>query len=79
VVILGSPKTAGHSPKARLVVTTTEVCSLEPADEVEEELAAGLGEGEVAEFVEHNEVHSAEMVDETWSSRQISLSDRPRT
>ena len=49
VVILGSPKTAGHSPKARLVVTTTEVCLVEPADEVEEQLAAGLGEGEVAE------------------------------
>ncbi len=27
VVILASPKTVGHSPKARLVVTTTEVCS----------------------------------------------------
>ena len=27
VVILGSPKTAGHSPKARLVVTMTEVRS----------------------------------------------------
>ena len=27
VVILASPKTEGHSPKARLVVTITEVCS----------------------------------------------------
>ena len=27
VVILGSPKTLGHSPKARLVVTTSEVRS----------------------------------------------------
>jgi hypothetical protein len=27
VVILGSPKTVGHSPKARFVVTMTEVCS----------------------------------------------------
>ena len=27
VVILASPNTLGHSPKARLVVTTIEVCS----------------------------------------------------
>src|ERR1700736_1377150 len=27
VVILASPNTLGHSPKARLVVTMTEVCS----------------------------------------------------
>jgi hypothetical protein len=27
VVILASPNTLGHSPKARLVVTITEVCS----------------------------------------------------
>jgi hypothetical protein len=27
MVILASPNTLGHSPKARLVVTMTEVCS----------------------------------------------------
>ena len=41
MVILASPKTLGHSPKARLVVTMIEVRS---SDEVEQELAAGLSE-----------------------------------
>ena len=31
---------------------------VEPADEVEQELAAGLGEGQIAEFVEDDEVHA---------------------
>ena len=50
VVILASLKTLGHSPKARFVVT--------PADEVKQELPAGLGEGQIAEFVEDDEVHA---------------------
>jgi hypothetical protein len=40
--------TLGHSPKARLVVTMTEV----PADEVEQELATGLSERQITEFIE---------------------------
>ena len=35
---------------------------VEPADEVEEQLAAGLGEGEVTELAEDDEVHAAEVV-----------------
>ena len=35
---------------------------VEPADEMEEELAAGLGEGQIAEFVENDEVHAGEMI-----------------
>ena len=35
---------------------------VEPADQVKEELAAGLGEGEIAEFVEHDEVDAGEVV-----------------
>ena len=35
---------------------------VELADEVEQELAARLREGQVAEFVEHHEVESGEMV-----------------
>ena len=31
---------------------------VKPADEVEQELAAGLGEGQIAEFVENDEVHT---------------------
>ena len=35
---------------------------VEAADEVEQQLPAGLGEGQVAEFVEHHEVETAEQV-----------------
>lgn len=35
---------------------------VEPADQVEEQLAAGLCEGQIAEFVEDDEVHAGEIV-----------------
>src|SRR5208282_4289168 len=35
---------------------------VEPADEVEEELSAGLGEWQIAELVENDEVHAGEIV-----------------
>jgi hypothetical protein len=38
---------------------------VEPADEVEQELAAGLSEREVAELVEDDEVHSGQMLGDT--------------
>jgi hypothetical protein len=62
VVIFGSPKTAGHSPKARLGGDDDGGLLVEAADEVEEQLAAGLGEGQVAELVEDDEVHAAEVI-----------------
>jgi Bacterial extracellular solute-binding protein, family 7 len=34
---------------------------IEPADEVEEKLATGLGEGQIAEFIQHDEVHPGQM------------------
>ena len=37
---------------------------VEPADEVEEELAAGLSEGQIAEFIENDEVHAGQMIGE---------------
>src|SRR5262249_18658406 len=37
---------------------------VEAADEVEQELAAGLGEGQIAEFIEDDEVHAGEMIGE---------------
>ena len=37
---------------------------VEPADEVEQELAAGLSEGQIAEFVEDDEVHAGQMIGE---------------
>ena len=38
---------------------------VKPADEVEQELAAGLGEGQIAEFIEDDEVHAGQMIGET--------------
>ena len=35
---------------------------VEAADQVEQQLAAGLGERQIAEFVEHDEVHAAEIL-----------------
>ena len=35
---------------------------VEPADQVKEQLATGLGEGEIAEFVEHDEVEPGEVI-----------------
>ena len=37
---------------------------VEPTDEMEEELAAGLGEGQIAEFIEDDEVHAGEVIGE---------------
>ena len=37
---------------------------VEPADEVEQELAAGLGERQIAEFVEDHEVEAREIIGE---------------
>ena len=37
---------------------------VEPADEVEQELAAGLGEGQIAEFVEDQEVEAGQVIGE---------------
>jgi hypothetical protein len=62
-VVIGSPNTLGHSPKARLVVTMIEV-RLETADQVEQQLPAGLREGEIAEFVEDHEVEAREIIGE---------------
>ena len=37
---------------------------VEPADQVEEQLAAGLGEGQITEFVEDDKVHAGEVIGE---------------
>ena len=37
---------------------------VEPADEVEQKLAAGLSERQIAEFVEDDEVHAGQMIGE---------------
>ena len=37
---------------------------VEQADEVEEKLSAGLGEGQTAEFVEDDEIHAGQVIGE---------------
>ena len=37
---------------------------VEPADEVEQELSAGLGEGQITKFIEDDEVHAGQMIGE---------------
>ena len=50
---------------------------VEPADEVEQELAAGLGEGQIAEFIEDDEVHAGEMIGEPTLPSVASLGLEP--
>ena len=40
------------------------VALVEPADEMEQQLTAGLGEGEITEFVEDHEVEAREIIGE---------------
>ena len=46
---------------------------VEPADEVEQELAAGLSERQVAEFIEDDEVHPGQMLGDTTLSSVAGL------
>ena len=62
MVILASPNTVGHSPKVGLVVTMTELGLVEPADQVEQQLATSLGERQIAELVEDDEVEATKMI-----------------
>jgi len=63
VIILASPNTLGHSPKARLVVTITEARS-QTRLRIERKLSAGLGKGQISEFVQNDEVHLGQMLGE---------------
>ena len=62
MVILASPKTLGHSPKGEVRGDDDRGALVEATDEVEQQLAAGLGEGQIAEFVEDKEVEAAKQV-----------------
>lgn len=64
VVIFASPKTAGHSPKARFAVDDDRGAFVEAADEVEEKLAAGLGERQIYQIVYDDEVEHGDKVGE---------------
>jgi hypothetical protein len=65
VVIFGSPNTLGHSAEGEIGGDQNRGALVEPADEVEEELAAGLGERQLAELIEDGEVHAGEIIGDT--------------
>src|SRR5918994_214594 len=50
---------------------------IEAADQVEQELAAGLGKGQIAELVENDEVHAGEVVGETALAAGAGLGVEP--
>ena len=53
---LGVPEHAGPFAEGQVCGDDDRGVLVEPADEMEQELAAGLGEGQIAEFVEDDEV-----------------------
>ena len=53
---MGSPKTLGHFSEGEIGGDEDRGALIEPADQMEEELTAGLGEGQIVEFVEDDEV-----------------------
>jgi len=64
VVILASVNALGHSPNDRLRGDKDRGAIVEAADEVEQQLAAGLGERQIAEFVENDEVRPSQVIGE---------------
>jgi hypothetical protein len=50
---------------------------VKPADQVEEKLPAGLGEGQIAELVQHDKVESGQIIRmRPWRPARVSLSSR---
>ena len=48
---------------------------VEPADEMEQQLAAGLSEGQIAEFIENDEVEPGQVIGDTaLSAVRVSVS-----
>ena len=61
---LGIAKDARPFPEGKIGGDDDRRTLVEPADQMEQELAAGLGEGQIAEFIEDNEVHAGQMISE---------------
>ena len=64
IVLLASLKTLGHSPNDSLAVTMTEVRSYSRLMRWNKQLATRLGERQIAEFVEDEEVHAGQVIGE---------------
>ena len=50
---------------------------VEPADQMKEQVSAGLGEGQITQFVEHDEVEAAEIVGQTSLPASAGLTFQP--
>src|SRR5512134_1136374 len=50
---------------------------VEPADQMKEQLPAGLGEGQIAQFVKHDEVETEEIIAETSLTAGAGLAFQP--
>ena len=61
---LGVAKNTGPIAKGQIGGDDDGSAFVQPADEVKQQLAAGLGEGQVAEFIENDEVHAREIFSE---------------
>src|SRR5207245_8531969 len=61
---LGVAKYTGPIAKGQIGGDDDRGALVEPADQMKEQLAAGLSEGQVAELVENNEVHAGEIFGE---------------
>ena len=61
---LGVAKHTGPIAKGQIGGDDDGSALVEPADQMKEQLAAGLSEGQVAEFVENDEVHAREIFGE---------------
>ena len=62
---LGVAKHAGPFAERKVGGDDDGRALIEPADQMEQQLAAGLGERQVAEFVEDDEVHPGQMLGDT--------------
>jgi hypothetical protein len=61
---LGIAEDAWPFPEGKIGGDDDRSALVEPADQMEQELAAGLGEGQVTEFIEDNEAHAGQMISE---------------
>src|SRR5207302_5401460 len=61
---LGVAKYTGPIAKGQIGGDDDGSALIKPADEMKEQLAAGLSKGQVAEFVENDEVHAGEIFGE---------------
>src|SRR5215510_5130586 len=59
---LGVTKDAGPFTESEIGGDDDRSALVEAADEVEQELPAGLGEGQITEFIQDDEVHAGQMI-----------------